>query len=96
MDTKNHQWRILDHVCRVCLGRLLERSEDGKRIVRCAECGLEAEGVHRDLCACGVRQRGGKDAGMRCGRNPGISPERPQEIVVLLGGAPLPEESTHG
>lgn len=35
-------WRLTDHVCRVCFGRVLERRDaDGRRIVRCANCGSE-------------------------------------------------------
>lgn len=76
---------LLDHICRVCYGRLIaEVNGDGKRkgTVRCSDCGLEEQGDHRALCCCGVKLRNGKNAGFRCLPNPDISPEMPSEIIV--------------
>lgn len=73
-------WRLLNHCCRHCTGRLLE-SEDGA-VIRCSECGKEVEGPdHKKLCRCGERV-GGKNAGLRCIQNPSVTPEIPFEIVV--------------
>jgi hypothetical protein len=79
-------WRLTPHACRVCLGRVLARvNQDGTQSghVRCAECGLEADGGHKSLCACGQRNRGGRDAGLRCAVNENRCLEMPQEIIVV-------------
>lgn len=76
---------LLDHVCRVCYGRLVaEISVEGKRTgkVRCSDCGLEESGDYRALCCCGLKLRNGKDAGFRCVLNLDITPEMPAEIIV--------------
>ena len=58
-------WRIEDHVCRECLGRVVSRqAEDGQAVMRCSNCGLEAIGGAETVCACGIR-RGGH-SGLRC------------------------------
>lgn len=77
-------WEITDHACRACLGRILTRKrDDGVLESRCSECGLHAEGGHRKLCACGVKLRTGKNAGLRCVRNSDVRPEAPAEIIVV-------------
>jgi hypothetical protein len=43
-------WRVTDHVCRVCGGRVLARGP----AVRCADCDLEVLGAASALCACGA------------------------------------------
>lgn len=81
-------WNLTDHVCRVCLGRILVgRGASGGWVHRCADCGLELAGRVEALCACGARLKTGKNAGLRCTKNPdGPSPENPAEIVVLFVG----------
>lgn len=71
-------WELVDHVCRICFGRLLER--DG--VVKCSNCGAELRGHVRDLCCCGLKLKTGKNAGIKCVRNKNISPEFPGEIVA--------------
>ena len=79
-------WTLTEHVCRVCLGRVLERrdSERGK-VFRCADCGEEVEGRVENLCACGARLRTGRNAGLRCVSHP-PTPDAPSEIVVRYVG----------
>lgn len=86
---------LLDHACRICGGRLLQRRlASGGREVRCAECGTVAELApaaahpYKALCFCGARLPTGVDAGLRCIRNPQRTHEQPQEVVVRY----VPEE----
>lgn len=79
-------WRLTDHVCRVCFGRVLERKgDDGSTIVRCANCGVEAHGQPKAICCCGVKTKKGRLAGLRCMRNPEPTPEQPAELIVAFG-----------
>lgn len=81
------KWSITDHVCKACFGRLLVcRDEHGKLHVRCADCGLQADGSHKALCACGQKLNTGGDAGLRCRPNPNQGPDAPQEIIVEYVG----------
>lgn len=85
-------WELTDHVCRVCYGRVLKgpRPEgytgpDAEHVKRwrCACCG--AETLHREVssvCACGTRQKNGRDMGLRCERNPHPRPEFPSEVIA--------------
>lgn len=73
-------WRILDHACRHCFGRLLQ---SGSRI-RCADCGAEVHGPVQDLCVCGATLRqSGRSAGLQCRVNPAPSPRQPSQIVIV-------------
>lgn len=76
-------WRITDHVCRVCFGRVLVWPQGTE--ARCADCGATAQSV-RALCACGATLRTGGNAGLRCERNPDQRPECPAEIVIRFVG----------
>jgi hypothetical protein len=83
-------WRLTDHVCRVCFGRVLERKHatpDGPiTVVRCANCGTELIKARvQDLCCCGLKTSTGKDAGFRCRRNEQPTPEQPAELAVAFG-----------
>ena len=75
-------WSIIDHACRHCMGRLLQRTDaHGQTIIRCAECGSTETGDHTALCWCGVTVlRQGYP--FKCYRNPRLSLEVPQEILV--------------
>lgn len=73
-------WYITDHVCRVCLGRVLV-SADSKR-VRCADCGLEKDDGVSAICCCGVKLATGKGMGLRCKVNDLPTPDLPQQITV--------------
>lgn len=77
-------WKLTDHVCRVCLGRVLTRTTRHGTESRCAECGIRAPGDHRQICACGTQLKNGHDALLRCQRNPNRSPELPAEIVAVF------------
>ncbi|RKP44716.1 hypothetical protein [Pararobbsia silviterrae] len=75
-------WRLADHCCRYCFGRVLEQVAKGVVIeVRCAECGQRAAGGAELLCCCGA------DCGelgqlLVCVKNPCVTPEVPHEILV--------------
>lgn len=75
------QYKITDHVCRICFGRVLV-CETG---ARCADCGAVGKTVS-DVCACGTMLNAGQNAGLRCIKNPAVSVECPAEIVVIYVG----------
>jgi hypothetical protein len=78
-------WDITDHVCRRCLGRLLEREEAGRKIYRCADCGASGEGHVSDLCTCGVTLKTGKRVSFQCVPNRAKSDAYSAEIVSAFG-----------
>lgn len=73
-------WKLTDHACRHCLARLLV-SEDGKRVM-CPNCEAAADDGVKSLCACGMKLKSGKSAGLRCIRNPNPTDEMPSRIVA--------------
>lgn len=76
-------WRFTDHVCRHCLSRLLVADNpDGTQSHKCSNCEAEAVGEHSKLCACGLKLKNGKSAGLRCTRNPNPTTEMPARIVA--------------
>jgi len=82
------RWEVLDHVCRVCYGRLLRtKADDGTVLVRCAECETEVTGRVENLCACGAKLRNGKLAGLQCRVNAAPTTEQPARVVVVYVGA---------
>lgn len=86
----DYVWAITDHVCRVCFSRVLVRETfDRRRIYRCSNCGIEAEGkTEAAVCCCGVKLKTGVDAGIRCIKNDAKSPEWPSEVVAMQAGPP--------
>ena len=73
-------WQQTDHVCRDCLGRIYRSvNAAGKYIVRCSNCGAEAVGDHRELCACNANR---KTSVFRCRKSEHRTREYPAEIVV--------------
>lgn len=82
------RWSVVDHVCRVCLGRILATADaDGRRHYRCADCGAVAVNRVENLCVCGATLRTGGSAGLRCVLNPERgAPEAPPEVVVRYVG----------
>ena len=83
-------WRITPHICRSCLGRVLERiAPDGSRVFRCAKCGIERfGGDDAAICMCGLRLGGdGVDLGVRCVPNSGRHQEILSEIIAEQVGA---------
>lgn len=89
MGTRVIHWELADHVCRCCFGRILRSVETvpvgdahGHRW-RCSNCGAEAAStVASSICSCGLRLKGGRDAGIRCERNAEPTPEFPSEVVA--------------
>lgn len=73
------RWRLTDHCCRVCFGRVL-RHEDGHRL-RCAECGAEGEGPVESMCFCGVEVCG--EQPFQCLPNPERGADTPNEVCVV-------------
>ena len=80
------KWEITRHVCGVCFGRLLMRDSEKTTIVRCSDCGIEAEGSVKGLCSCGSKLNTGRDAGFRCETNPDYIAGMSQEIVAVYRG----------
>ena len=78
--------RILDHVCRVCMGRLMSVMRDREVRIHCPNCGAEALGPVENLCMCGATTRTGRDAGLRCARNPNPTPDNPACVGVVYAG----------
>lgn len=75
-------WRITDHACAACLGRVLARNAaDGQCIARCADCGHEAAGGAEAICACGALPDGFKIR-LKCQRQAQPSPDFPAEIIA--------------
>jgi hypothetical protein len=75
-------WRISDHACRHCLGRVLVRSVRGMPVEsRCAQCGARADGGASSLCCCGA-DCGALGYALECYKNPNVSKEVPHEIMV--------------
>lgn len=77
-------WKLTDHCCRVCFGRVLVRETfDMRKVYRCANCGVEREGRDsRVICSCGLRLLMGQTGLLRCERNTSKTPEFPSEIVA--------------
>jgi hypothetical protein len=85
-------WELTDHACRVCFGRVLKgdmpadyAGPDAEHVHRwrCSNCA--AQGISRlvsSVCACGMRLKSGRDAGIRCERNPAPTPEFPSEVTA--------------
>lgn len=80
---EGYVWKLTDHCCRACFGRVLVRETfDRRRIYRCSNCGVEAEGrTEAAICACGLKLKTGVDAGIRCGVNENRTPEWPSEVT---------------
>ncbi len=79
------RWVIADHICRICLSRVLERAtfDSQRKVYRCSNCETEAEGPGPQvLCCCGMKIRAGRDLGVRCVPNPRRTPENPARIVA--------------
>jgi hypothetical protein len=95
-------WYFTPHACRICFGRVMCYVHfDRRRTYRCSCCGVAREGADESvICGCGIRLKGGRDAGWRCVENKERRPECPAEIVIrpvdplavpALKPAPVPE-----
>ena len=83
---RDRGWRLAEHVCRICAGRVLQRGEK----FRCSGCALEAKETLDSICCCGLPARGEDGLGLyRCVRNPSPSRDCPWEIVVAFDGVPI-------
>jgi hypothetical protein len=92
------RWTITDHVCRVCLGRILERN--GAYL--CSICEVTASLRPNAICGCGMRGVGtspDKDLprlikqAYHCGQNPVRGPGSPARIAILFAdGTPAKAE----
>jgi hypothetical protein len=81
MTPNSALYRLTDHVCRNCLGRILRHlTLDGRTVVQCSNCGVEAVGESPVICACGIRR--GPFARLRCARLERPIPGVAAEIVV--------------
>lgn len=75
-------WQFTDHACQFCFGRVLQRVVKGAVVeVRCAECSKSALSGPEGLCCCGA-DCGALGKALQCFRNPNITLENPQEIMV--------------
>jgi hypothetical protein len=82
MAERPSDYRIEDHLCAGCLGRVVSRKGKGEaRIFRCSNCGASGVGSVRSICACGSRIAN-KDAGIRCVVNDRRTPDLMSEIVA--------------
>jgi hypothetical protein len=77
-------WRVVDHVCKKCFGRILERDlHDGSVAARCADCAAESDGGGAaSLCACSALPKGFRTR-LQCVKNDRPCEEVPSEIVVV-------------
>jgi hypothetical protein len=73
-------WHLSEHCCKACAGRVLA-SVDGER-VRCADCGLSADGGPEEICFCRSLP-GGSRVSLHCVTNEHRSAEFPSEIVAV-------------
>lgn len=88
------QWILVDHACRICLGRLLVRTGDnGEKYVKCAECETEVRGSHSALCCCGAKAHDKVPVGLRCQRNDTPTPESPSRVMVKYVGNEQPKHA---
>ena len=63
----NGKWRLEDHLCQKCLGRLLSGKKMGVIFVKCSNCGEVTKGkIVTDICICAAKTPSGKDAGIKC------------------------------
>lgn len=79
------RWMLVNHICRICFGRVLQLSTFDRRrkVYRCSNCETEEAGEGPQvLCCCGIKLRGGRDAGIRCIKNPRRTPENPAHVVA--------------
>jgi hypothetical protein len=74
-------YRLEDHCCRACLGRVASRlADDGRSIVQCSNCGAQAVGEPAAICCCGIRR--GKFGRLRCIRLDQPLPGVMAQVVV--------------
>lgn len=86
---KQRTWIILDHLCRICGGRVLRCvsgqgvTAGGYPVFRCADCGVEHSGMSQSVvCWCGFTHR----------KNAHITPYRCLPFSVLESRPELRED----
>lgn len=86
-------WILADHACKACMGRILVRLQHGQMVEsRCAECGAHADSDYTAVCCCGA-EAGTLGRILECFRNPQVSAQVPQEVLVRersIEAKPLP------
>jgi hypothetical protein len=77
------RFRRVAHVCRTCLGPVLEGA-DGK--FTCAVCDAMGE-TPQQICGCGLHVSGStaRALGFRCTANPARGPSSPAGTVIVFG-----------
>jgi hypothetical protein len=87
-EWQGRRWNLTDHICRGCLGRILE-CETG--LFMCSSCEAETSGAPDAICGCGIKISNSKrDGGFKCAPNLNRTPENPGAIVVTFAGNPEP------
>lgn len=72
-------WTPVEHACRFCGGRIMERNRE----YRCFNCGAgTVGGAVRDICGCGLSAGRGLFP-FTCAPNPAPSPQSPAAIVII-------------
>lgn len=85
-------WEPINHACRHCGGRLLQKEgADGVMVVRCPQCDATASGDHESLCCCG-EEVAGLGRVWECFVNP--APTRANPQVVLVRERPMAREAS--
>lgn len=87
----NRLYRVINHACRACGGRILKSDPDagGNVGYRCADCGIGASGHLSNkhgqaaLCFCGARMPGSSGFILRCGVNQTQGLDMPEEVVAI-------------
>ena len=70
------------HVCRRCLGPVLE----GDNHFVCSVCDADTDGPVANICGCGIRTAGTRrDLGFKYAPNPNRSAQSPAAVVILFG-----------
>jgi hypothetical protein len=84
-------WEPVDHLCRVCGGRILLRVNKKKeKSYRCSNCGSRSVGTAEAICYCGNE----RVSGLRCVRNDEQTALFPHEVVVqYVGSTPTKKKS---
>lgn len=81
--SRDDRWRLTDHACSFCGGRVLWReTARGRRQFRCSECGQTGEVRVETLCCCGVRDADGRRL-LECVRNPDRLPGRSMAEIAV-------------
>jgi hypothetical protein len=78
------EWVMSPHVCRHCLGRILQKENE----FRCSTCGVTSTDAPKGICGCGIKVNGSKGERYHCRPNPDKSFKAPAEYVIFLGDHP--------